>query len=133
MSVFGGLLFFSVPARAAFPGRNGLIAWTHPTSLTTDAEIFVMTPNGAVIRQLSHNKQNDFFPAWSPDGRFLAFESSSSTDDDIWVMNATGTGAHNVSNTDGVADRGPAWSPDGARIAFWRQHFDGTSEIWVMN
>jgi Tol biopolymer transport system component len=123
----------AAPAGAAFPGRNGLIAWTHITGLTTDAEIFVMGPNGGGKRQLSNNEQNDFFPAWSADGRFLAFESSSATDVDIWVMNLSGTFSQNISQMPGVADRGPAWSPDGTQIAFWRQHFDGTSEIWRMN
>ena len=84
------------PAKAAFPGRNGLIAWTHPTSLTTDAEIFVMSPNGKNKRQLSDNGQNDFFPAWSPDGRWLAFESSSATDVDVWVMSLDGTVSKNI-------------------------------------
>jgi Tol biopolymer transport system component len=123
----------AAPASAAFPGRNGLIAWTHITGLTTDAEIFVMRPDGSHKRQLSQNEQNDFFPAWSPDGRWLAFESSSATDVDVWVMNLRGTISKNISQMPGVADRGPAWSPDGTQIAFWRQHFDGTSEIWVMN
>jgi TolB protein len=123
----------AAPAGAAFPGRNGLIAWTHPTGLTTDAEIFVMTPNGQIKRQLSHNEQNDFFPAWSPDGRWVAFESASATDVDVWVMNLSGSVSENISQMPGVADRGPAWSPDGTQIVFWRQHFDGTSGIWKMN
>ncbi|MFN2590377.1 MAG: TolB family protein [Actinomycetota bacterium] len=132
-AVLAVVLLVPAPAGAAFPGRNGLIAWTHPTSLTTDAEIFVMTPNGRRIRQLSHNEQNDFFPAWSADGRWVAFESASATDVDVWVMNLAGTVSQNISQMPGVADRGPAWSPDGERIAFWRQHFDGTSGIWRMN
>ena len=133
MAFTASLVLPSAPAGAAFPGRNGLIAWTHPTSLTTDAEIFVMLPNGQSKRQLSHNEQNDFFPAWSHDGRWVAFESASAIDVDVWVMNLSGTVSRNISQMPGVADRGPAWSPDGTRIAFWRQHFDGTSGIWVMN
>jgi Tol biopolymer transport system component len=134
--VFAATLATLLPApvaRAAFPGRNGLIAWTHPTSPTTDAEIFVMSPNGKNKRQLSDNGQNDFFPAWSPDGKWIAFESSSATDVDVWVMSLDGTVSTNISNDPGVANRGPAWSPDGTKIAYWRQHFDGTSGIWVMD
>src|SRR5438874_7005815 len=73
------------PAHAAFPGRNGFIAWTKPTGLTTDSEIFRILPDGSHFHQLSHNDRNDFFPAWSPNGRLVAFESSTATDVDIWV------------------------------------------------
>ena len=122
----------AAPAAATFPGKNGLIVWSRSFALQ-DSEIFVMNPDGSNRHQLSHNRRNDFFPAWSPDGQQLAFESSSATDVDIWVMQADATDGQNVSNDPSVADRGPAWSPDGRFIAFYKQRFDGTSSIWIMN
>jgi Tol biopolymer transport system component len=121
------------PAHAAFPGANGLIAWSK-VFLRTDAEIFVMDPDGGNQVQLSHNDRTDFDPAWSADGTQLVFSSSTATDADIWVMNADGTGEHNVSNDPGVPDIQPAWSPDGTQIAFVEQRpIDGTSAVWVMD
>ena len=120
------------PAHATHPGRNGLIAWSRPF-LTTDAEIYVIRPGGGRTHQLTHNDQNDSFPAWSPDGRSIAFESSSATDMDVWVMNVDGTGLRNLTSDAGNADREPAWSPDGNAIVFSRQSpFTGDGGLWVI-
>jgi Tol biopolymer transport system component len=118
------------PANAAFPGHNGLIAWSK-IFLLRDAEIWVMNPDGSGQHELSHNDRTDFDPAWSADGSLLAF-TSSGADADIWVMNADGTGEHDVSNDPTGPDIHSAWSPDGRRIAFVKQNFDGTSALWVM-
>jgi Tol biopolymer transport system component len=121
----------AAPARASFPGRNGWIAWSK-VFFAQDAEIFVMAPDGTQIHPFTDNDRTDFDPAWSADGRQLAY-SSSGADADIWVINADGTGEHDVSNDPTGPDIQPAWSPDGTQIAFVKQHFDGSSEIWVMN
>jgi TolB protein len=62
-------------------------------------------------------------PAWSPDGRRVAFASD--RDDphressDVYVMLADGSQVFPVT-TDPGDDRHPAWAPDGERIAFTR-------------
>jgi Tol biopolymer transport system component len=119
------------PAHAAFPGKNGLIAWSK-VFFTRDAEIFVMGPDGSHQHPLTSNDRVDFDPAWSADGAQLAY-SSSGADADVWVINADGTEDHDVSNDPTGPDIQPAWSPDGGQIAFVKQNFDGTSAIWVMN
>jgi Tol biopolymer transport system component len=58
-------------------------------------------------------------PAWSPDGRTIAFVSRRDGRSHIYVMRADGTGLRRV--TDSRAnDESPTWSPDGRRIAFAR-------------
>jgi len=73
--------------------------------------------------------------AWSPDGRRLVVELSTLTESsDVWVMNADGTGAVNLTPDPRPAilyDRAPAWSPDGSRIAF-SSNRSGTTRLWVM-
>jgi Tol biopolymer transport system component len=59
----------------------------------------------------------DGSPAWSPDGRRIAFYSERDGNAEIYVMNADGTGATRLTRT--KADEGyPAWSPDGRTISF---------------
>src|SRR5437667_6041702 len=78
--------------------------------------------------QITSGDFDDSEPAWSPDGKSLAFASNRSTPDpdatynsDIWVVAANNTdkGAHLTQiTTNPGPDRSPAWSPAGKRIAF---------------
>jgi dipeptidyl aminopeptidase/acylaminoacyl peptidase len=81
--------------------------------------------------QITSGDFDDTEPAWSPDGRSLAFTSNRSTPDpdrtfntDIWVVAANNTdkGAHPTQiTTNPGADRSPTWSPDGKWVAFVSQ------------
>jgi dipeptidyl aminopeptidase/acylaminoacyl peptidase len=60
------------------------------------AEIFVVSADGAGLRQLTHNSVPDTTPAWSPDGSRIAFERNGGVPGippnaehrAVWVMNA---------------------------------------------
>jgi dipeptidyl aminopeptidase/acylaminoacyl peptidase len=81
--------------------------------------------------QVTSGDFDDTDPAWSPDGKSLAFTSNRSTPDpdrnynfDIWVVAAGNTdkGAHLTQvTTNPGPDRQPAWSPDGKWIAYVTQ------------
>lgn len=107
------------PAQASAPGPDDGIVWSHPTGLLTDADLFLMSSDGTGQRRIIDNDQNDFFPAWSPDGLEVAFESSSSIDVDIWILGVDAP--RNLTQDPRHANRYPAWSPDGERIVFSRQ------------
>ena len=70
-------------------------------------------------------------PAWSPDGRRIAFVSDRDGNFEIYVMKADGSGQRNLTR-DAASDGDPVWSPDGRRIAFVR-HRDDHDEIYVVN
>ena len=70
-------------------------------------------------------------PAWSPDGRKLAFVSRRDGNSEIYVINADGSAQENLTRQP-ANDSHPSWSPDGQKIAFVSRR-DDNSEIYVMN
>jgi len=70
-------------------------------------------------------------PELSPDGRFLAYESSTEQGLEICVMDVeTGEIRQLTSNED--PDWGPTWSPDGSRIAFASSR-EGNVDVYVID
>jgi TolB protein len=60
---------------------------------------------------LSRNASTDISPAWSPDGKQIAFSSSRSSDSEIWRMRATDGGNQVNLTNDPAQDVGPSWQP----------------------
>ncbi|HEY6945808.1 MAG TPA: S9 family peptidase [Candidatus Acidoferrum sp.] len=89
--------------------------------------LYVFNVATKATTQITSGDFDDNEPAWSPDGKSLAFSSNRSSDPDanyeahIWVVAADNTdkGAHltQVSPKPGP-DSAPAWSPDGKWIAY---------------
>jgi TolB protein len=71
------------------------------------------------------------WPAFSPDGKQIAFGSSRDGEYEIYVMDADGSNIRRLTRSPGL-DARPAWSPDGKRLAFTSNR-DGNYQIYVMN
>lgn len=87
----------------------------------TGTEIYVMNSDGSNPVFFTEGEN----PAWSPDGRKIAFEYH----DQIYIINTDGS--EKVNLTPYPADHhAPTWSPDGRKIAFVSDR-DGNDEIYV--
>jgi Tol biopolymer transport system component len=78
-----------------------------------------MDADGSNVRRLTDDPKRDVGPAWSPDGRKIAFMSDRAGKEfNLYWMNADGTGLEPL--TAGETDWFPQFSPDGRTIAFHR-------------
>jgi TolB protein len=99
------------------------------------AQVFVMDLRNRTVSMLTHAHGNSGLPAWSPDGRLIAFatDRNAPEGDEIWVMHADGSEQQPVThNLPSNNDAWPAWAPDGKRIAFARET-PSVSAIYVVN
>ncbi|MBN1155180.1 S9 family peptidase [candidate division KSB1 bacterium] len=71
--------------------------------------------------QLTRGHSRDRRPVWSPDSRYIAFQSDRSNINQIWMIDISGGEAWAVTNfSEGTYS--PAWSPDGIYITFLSRH-----------
>jgi TolB protein len=116
-------------ARGTFPGANGLIAFTRATA--AGSSIAVVEPDRSGFRILIENASE---PAWSADGRSIAFVRKSTRGDwDIFIADADGSDVRQLA-IPGGDEISPALSPDGSQIAFEEYRHGGRlAQIDVVN
>jgi WD40 repeat protein len=111
--------------------------------------IFETRLNGSGLRQLTPPSLivDAFYGgSWSPSGNMILFAARSAPDHRlaIWVVNADGSGLHELpitpacggafSDPRSISCFQPGWSPDGAKIVFTRISANGTQEnIYTVN
>jgi len=82
-----------------------------------ETQIWLADVQTGASHQLTAGKKSSQSPAWSPDGKRLAFVSDRTDKRQIYVINVTGGEAQAITSfDDGVSSF--AWSPDGRSIAF---------------
>jgi TolB protein len=94
-------------------------------------EIYTADYDGENQRRLTTNRTLNITPAWSPDGRSLAYTSYRRGPPNIFVSHIYDGTLDEITKGAGQSWL-PAWSPDGTRIAFASTR-DGTSQIYVSN
>jgi Tol biopolymer transport system component len=102
-----------------------------------DIDIYTMNADGTNVKQLTHELGYDGGPFWSYDGKKIVYRAEHPQTPEqiqdyktllsrglirpgnleIWVMNADGSGKHQVTHN-GAANFAPYWLPDGKRIVF---------------
>ena len=112
------------PAKPASTSPNGKIAFARLDNQVGEFDIFMVEPDGTGLRKLAAKPVQDNSPAWSLNGKRLAFEASEGLNDfniDIYIMNAYGSRVKRITK-ESTLDRMPSWSPDGTKIAFMKDN-----------
>jgi dipeptidyl aminopeptidase/acylaminoacyl peptidase len=116
---------FQLP-RAGGPSLDAAgtwVAWSE--SEITDSQqnksrsrLWVAPADGsAAPRMLTNGEAHDGNPRWSPDSRWILFESDRSGSSQLWVISSEGGEARQLTHVSTGASGG-IWSPDGRRVAF---------------
>lgn len=127
LSVLGAVIALLATAGtswAAFPGANGLIAYSTGEIFmrSSTGEIFTIPPAGGDPTRLTDNAVADTEPSWSADGQRLAFIRGSAyigQNQNVWTMRADGTHQRQVTHWS-AHESSPSFSPGGDRIVMAR-------------
>ena len=97
-------------------------------------DIYSMPITGGAATVLRSGIAFEIQPRFSPDGTKISFTSDAGGGDNIWVMDANGENAKQVSDEDFRLLNNAYWMPDGnylvARKHFTSQRSAGAGEIW---
>lgn len=97
---------------ASFSPDGQMILYEKPNK-----EIFILPAGAASGQLIAHGEM----PAWSPDGKYIVYATPKDdghrfVSSDIFICDALGNKAQNITQTDDALELRPDWSPDGKRI-----------------
>ncbi|MCW8926661.1 MAG: hypothetical protein OQJ84_10405 [Xanthomonadales bacterium] len=94
-------------------------------------QIFIMRADGSGPSRLTQHEGVATLPAWSQDGRHIAYTVVEGERRHIWVMNADGSDQRRLMTSPGE-DLRPRFSPDGTELVFTRL-LNGDMQLFLVN
>jgi Tol biopolymer transport system component len=102
-------------------------------NIYNDSSLFVVNADGTDPRPLTVVPGSDFDPAWSPDGKRIAFASLRDGRKEIYLLNVDSGAVIRLTNsTADIENTQPSWSPSGNQITYTVKRF-GAYQVWAMN
>jgi serine/threonine-protein kinase len=109
-----------------------VVGWLlYDSNQSGNQDLYLQSRSAERPTQITQDQTDEFGPAWSPNGKEVAFYSVRDGVRHIFVMRATGRGLRQVT-TDSLNDHQPQWSPDGNRLAFYRRDGLGRDRIQMV-
>ncbi len=96
-------------------------------------DLYVLPIGGGKAQRVTSGMPWDGMPRWSPDGRSIAFISDRDGGDNLWLINADGSGARRLTKEVDNALSSPTWTPDGQYLIARRFGPYPTAENYLTN
>lgn len=95
-------------------------------------DLYTLPASGGIARPLLTRLAFDSQPVWSPDGRYIAYVSDRSGDEELWIYELATARETQLSDTNPrVHFASPSWSPDSERVIVSRRAEElSTYEVW---
>ncbi len=90
------------------------------SNITGRNNIWLVSSQSGWPTQLTVSNQRQANIAWSPKGRWIAYNSDYDGNEqwDLFLVSASNGQIVNLTNSPEVSEEGPVWSPDGAMLAY---------------
>ncbi len=96
------------------------------------ADIWVIDLGRGTRTRLTAGPIGNTFPAWSPDGQWIAYTSLRDGHNNIYRRRADGSGSEELLLADGNTNIPSSWSPDGKTLLYTRAGDGPRSQIWQL-
>jgi Tol biopolymer transport system component len=97
-----------------------------------DSNIWKLDPITGRKEKLIASTQTDTSPQYSRDGKWIAFRSSRSGTNEVWIASASGGSEQQITTFNNTLSGCPRWSPDGRYLAFDSRP-EGQPDIFVID
>jgi tricorn protease len=93
--------------------------------------IFTVPTEHGSIRNLTTDNSSihELSPAWSPDGKSVAYLSDKTGEYEIYVRSQMGGQDTRITTDGGIYRYGPVWSPDNKKLLYW----DKAHQLWYVD
>jgi len=103
----------------------------YSSNLAGSYDLFERDLNGNE-QQITDLSGNEYAPAISPDGQWIAFTYNNGAHQTIWITDLVGNNLHPITSGSDLEAWDPTWSPDGSQILFASGSI-GNIQLFIMD
>jgi tricorn protease len=108
-------------------------------AIVAHGEIFTVATDRGEAQRVTKSYRRDTSPAWSPDGKWIAYISDESGREEVWIADEMGSNRKKLTDAD-TEKRAMSWAPDSKGILFsssdnklWRLDVDPVKTTEIAN
>jgi tricorn protease len=121
LRLFAAFLFVAGLAASSAHAGSAYVRWPdlhgNRVVFCAEGDLWVVADTGGIARRLTNHVGNEFYPHWSPDGKWIAFTGEYDGNSDVYLIPAEG-GEPKRLTWHPAADIVLGWTPDGNKVLY---------------